>query len=58
MRRRQKFIFYLKVETSENDVEFICDVNSGELGLEKYFKPFKLKKQNIQDVISIFLFIN
>ncbi len=49
-----KKYFISQIEASEHEVEFICDVNSAEPGLEKYFKRFKLKKQKTQDVISIF----
>jgi hypothetical protein len=45
-------------EENENAIEFICDVNSAEPGLEKYFKPFQLKKQKTRDVISLLQFIN
>jgi hypothetical protein len=45
-------------EENENAIEFICDVNSAEPGLEKYFRPFQLKKQKTRDVISLLQFIN
>lgn len=53
-----KKYFLSQIEASEHEVEFICDVNSAEPGLEKYFKPFQLKKQKTRDVISLLQFIN